>query len=263
MARPSTARAASFMDSDRVGWAWTVRARSSALPPYSMWVTAAEINSEALCETICTPRIRSVVLSAITLTIPSDSRISLLTPVQASAGGVTVDLDATMAFKIAESVLATLPDGLKATLVDGTTGTPTVGATFSLPANNIAVVFGDTKVTLNAATNITLHDGTQATIPAGIQVLLAHGAEFTLPGGSEVTLVKSRPLPVLFSDFFDAAYEPNTALVQRPYPVKDLDFTSGGAYSGAEGAWSSYRRPARTRRSTLATSRPWWESPTA
>ena len=36
---------------------------------------------------------------------------------------------------------------------------------------------------------------------------------------------------MLFADFFDAAYKPNTALVQRPYPVKDLDFTSSGAYA--------------------------------
>ncbi|AGL03145.1 hypothetical protein [Desulfoscipio gibsoniae] len=37
------------------------------------------------------------------------------------------------------------------------------------------------------------------------------------------------PRPVLFAEFFDA-YEP-TELVQRPYPVKELDFTSSGAYS--------------------------------
>lgn len=34
--RLSTARAASLKASERVGWAWTVRAISSALPPYSM-----------------------------------------------------------------------------------------------------------------------------------------------------------------------------------------------------------------------------------
>ena len=37
--------------------------------------------------------------------------------------------------------------------------------------------------------------------------------------------------PVLFADFFDAVYKPNAELVQQPYPVKDLDFTSAGAYS--------------------------------
>ena len=41
--------------------------------------------------------------------------------------------------------------------------------------------------------------------------------------------------PVLYEDFFENAYEPNINLVpdtaSSPHPVKDLDFTSGGAYS--------------------------------
>ncbi len=44
----STAMAASLRDSERVGWAVTVRAMSSALPQYSMCTTAAAISSDAL-----------------------------------------------------------------------------------------------------------------------------------------------------------------------------------------------------------------------
>lgn len=49
--------------------------------------------------------------------------------------------------------------------------------------------------------------------------------------GSLETLPDGKFKPVLYSDFFEAAYQPNTTLVQQPFPVRDLDFTSGGAYS--------------------------------
>lgn len=170
--------------------------------------------------------------SNVGLTIPGGSRIALLAKVHATSGGVPVELEAKIEVKTAGAVLGTLPDGLKATLVNGMTGTPSAGAVFTPATNSKAVVLGDTKITLTAAASpITLHDGTQATVPAGTQALLASGTQFTIPNGIQVTLLKSKPRPVLFADFFDAAYKPSTALVQQPYPVKDLDFTSSGAYS--------------------------------
>ncbi|MEQ1844080.1 MAG: insecticidal toxin protein [Nitrospira sp.] len=170
--------------------------------------------------------------SNVGLTIPGGSRIALLAKAQATSGGVAVELEAKMEIKTAGAVSSTLTDGLKATLVDAMTGTPSAGALFTPPANSKAVVVGDTKITLTAAAStITLHDGTQATVPAGTRVLLAGGTQLTIPNDIPVTLLKSKPRPVLFADFFDAAYKPNPALVQQPYPVKDLDFTSGGAYS--------------------------------
>ena len=166
------------------------------------------------------------------LTIPSGSRLALLAKVQATSGGAAIELEADIEVQTADAMTGTLPDGLKATLVDGMTGTPAAGSVFEPAANSKAVVVGDTKIILTAAASpIILHDGTQATLLAGTQVLLAGGTQFTISNGIQVTLLKSKLRPALFADFFDAAYKPNTALVQQPYPVKDLDFTSGGAYS--------------------------------
>lgn len=165
------------------------------------------------------------------LTIPNGSRIAFLAKVQATSGGVPIELAAYMEAKLANAVQATLPDGLKATLVDGMTGTPSAGARFTPRANSKAVVFGDTKIALNAATSLTLYDGTQVTIPAGTQVLLAGGTQLTVPNGIQVTLLKSKPLPALYADIFSPERYNPSALVQRPYPVKDLDFTFSGAYS--------------------------------
>ncbi len=171
------------------------------------------------------------VTSQVSLVIPSAARIALLAKVQTTSGGVSIELPANMVVETASAVLATMPNGLRATLVDGMTKTPSVGAVFPLRVESKAIVFGDTKVTLTAATAVTLHDGKPATLPAGTQVLLAGGVQLILPKNLQVTLLKSKFRPKLFADFFEHTYQPNTALVQQPYPVKDLDFTSGGAYS--------------------------------
>ena len=167
----------------------------------------------------------------VVLTIPVGSRIALLSKVRATSDAGPIELAAHMEFETAGAVPATLPDGLKATLVDDMAGIPSADAVFTILSDSNAVVFDNTKVTLNAATPLALYDGTQAMAAAGTQVLLVGGTQFTVPNGIQATLLKSKPRPVLFADFFDAVYNPNTTLVQRPYPVKDLDFTYSGAYS--------------------------------
>ena len=49
--------------------------------------------------------------------------------------------------------------------------------------------------------------------------------------GSFETLPDGKFKPELFADFFVATYNPDQKLVKTPFPVKDLDFTSSGAYS--------------------------------
>jgi hypothetical protein len=165
------------------------------------------------------------------LPIPAGSRVALLATVQATAGGSPMELAAHMAFDTSADAPSTLPEGLKATLVDGMTATPAAGELFEPAANSKALVSGDTRIVLTSASTIALGDGTLATLPAGTEVLLAGGSQFVIPNGLQVKLLKSMKRPVLFSEFFDAAYLPAAKLVQQPYPVKDLDFSSGGAYS--------------------------------
>jgi len=169
--------------------------------------------------------------TGVALTLPAGSRIALLGTVQATAGGGPVELAAHMAFATSADTLSTLPQGLKATLVDGMTATPAAGEMFEPAADSKALALGDTHVVLTAASAIALHDGTPATLPAGTEVLLAGGTQLAIPNGLQVKLLRSKMRPLLFSEFFDATYLPATTLVQQPHPVKDLDFSSGGAYS--------------------------------
>src|SRR5438046_2140725 len=73
IARFPTASAASFTASGKVGWAWTVRATSSALAPNSTASAASAMRSEARGPRMWKPTIRSVAASARIFTAPSVS----------------------------------------------------------------------------------------------------------------------------------------------------------------------------------------------
>jgi hypothetical protein len=166
------------------------------------------------------------------LRFPSGSQIALLADLQATLpGGALITLSANMQLNVARLAQATLPDGMSPTLLDGMTGTPSAGAVINLSQDMAAIVVRDTKITLATDTQITLHDGTQATIAGGTHVLLLSGTQFTVPNGTQVTLLHSQPRPMLYADIFSATRYNPSALVQRPYPVKELDFTLSGAYS--------------------------------
>jgi hypothetical protein len=168
------------------------------------------------------------------MTIPRGSKIVLLDRVHATttttSSGTQIELEANLGYKIANEVQSSMPEGMKATLVDGMTYTPPINTIFTLPTNSKAVLLGDTEITLSAGTIITLHDGTQASLTTETKVLLAENTEVTIHTGAQVKILKSKLLPVLFADVL-SRYKPSTSLVQRPHPVKDLDFSLGGAYS--------------------------------
>lgn len=179
------------------------------------------------------PGSMEVALDDVGVSLPPGSRIALLAGLQATSGGIPIELDADLELQFAgaAAVQATLPDGMRAALVDGMEDTPPAGAVFTLSNDRQAVAFAATRVVLTAAASVALYDGTQATLPGGSQVLLARGSRFTIPGGRAARLLKSRPRPVLYAPVFSPTrYHPST-LVELPYPVKDLDFSSGGAYA--------------------------------
>jgi hypothetical protein len=164
-------------------------------------------------------------------TLHGGSGITLLGEVQAiSSGNTAITLPANLRVRTVKSVAVTLPDETRLTLIEGMTDTPAEREPFTLRDQAQAVSYRDTKIILDAPTPIALYDGTEATIPSGHEVVLAQGSEVTLEAGTPARLLKSKPLPTLFREVFSALqYEPS-ALVQRPYPVQDLDFTTGGAY---------------------------------
>jgi len=167
-----------------------------------------------------------------TATVTAGSPVSLRTDLLATLpDGTQLSLTAGLGFELAAAVPATAPDGLMAILFDGMTGTPPDRAPFALAGDQGADLYRDTRVTLSGAAQITLHEGGLATIPAGTELLLLRGSQLTIPGGTQVTLLHSRRRPTLYEELFSAAAYDPSQLVARPYPAKDLDFSSNGAYA--------------------------------
>lgn len=137
------------------------------------------------------------------------------------------------------SVTVTLPDGVKIKLANGNEAI--------LPGSVIAhdsqrgarVVQEDGKTAdLDIGTVVSLSVVARMTLPEAIIITGEDGKLRRLtepnivevPVGTNVKLLGGKPRPRLFREIFTAQYAP-TDLVQQPYPVVDLDFTSSGAYS--------------------------------
>jgi hypothetical protein len=135
------------------------------------------------------------------------------------------------ALAITAATAATSRPGARATLVDGMPTLPAPGAQFPVPDTGAALALGSARVELTAAAAAKLPDATVVTLPPGTAVQLTAGAPMTIAPGTTVTLVKSLPTPALYGGALSPVMYAPTELVQRPYPVLDLDFSADGAYA--------------------------------
>jgi hypothetical protein len=173
----------------------------------------------------------------VVLTILAGARVALTEDVTATAGGAPLPLAKSMAFQIgptpatqarAHAAPRAVPR-LEATLLGGLANLPPPGASFTPPDGSQAIVRGSTLIKLEGPAPIVLTGGAAATLPAGTELALADGALISLPNGASATLLRGQRLPVLFGPVLPA-YMP-AAVVKQPYPVKELDFSYGGAYA--------------------------------
>lgn len=173
----------------------------------------------------------------VVLTVPAGARAALTADVTVTTSGGPLPLAEGTGFKIGPAP-ATLARAharppaaprLEATLLGEPGDLPPAGSSFTLPAGSTAVVRGNTPIKLEAPAPIILTGGTAATLPAGTEVALADGASVVVPDAASGTLLRVRRLPAFFAAVL-TPYKP-TSSVEQPHPVKDLDFTYGGAYS--------------------------------
>src|SRR5262249_49053383 len=131
-------------------------------------------------------------------------------------------------------------------LTNATTVKGSGGESVPLAAGEILYLSDGATATLDGAVIrfagsrvLKLLDNSQVTTTANKAVRIAGktvvrrsaGGSVTLGADTAATLVDGMPLPELYSEIFTPTrYNPSN-LVQRSYPVKDLDFTSSGAYS--------------------------------
>src|SRR6266568_89557 len=138
------------------------------------------------------------------------------------------------------SVTVMLPDGVKIKLVDGNEATlpGSVIAHDSQRGTRVVQVDGKsadldsgTVVPLSAVATVTLPEAIIITGEDGKLRRLTEPNIVEVPVGTNVRLLGGKLRPTLFREIFTAAQYAATDLVQQPYPVRDLDFTSSGAYS--------------------------------
>ena len=147
----------------------------------------------------------------------------------------------TEAITLPGSVTVTLPDNIKITLADGNEATLPGSVIAHDSQRGVRVVQGDGKTTtdLDIGTVISLSAVARVTLPEAIIITgedgklrrLTEPSIVEVPVGTNIKLLGGKPRPTLYRDIFSEDQYAPTALVQQPYPVRDLDFTSSGAYS--------------------------------
>ncbi len=88
-----------------------------------------------------------------------------------------------------------------------------------------------TEVTLSEPLAVTLPEAIVMTGADGKLRRLTESADVTVPAGTRIKLLGGRPRPTLYEEIFSADRYAPTALVQQPHPVRDLDFSTSGAYA--------------------------------
>src|SRR5271165_2714571 len=168
------------------------------------------------------------VLAGAPLTLlDSNTPLSVSIPATASfinTDGSTSTLSAavTISLSVPISIPNVITSGVQVILPPGTGVIPS-GSTASkaLTAATSVVLPDQTLVTLLKSTSAWLSDGTPITLPVNTQILLRTG----LP------LPQQTPVRLYEQIFTSTAYEPSSQYVRAPLPVKDLDFSTSGAYS--------------------------------
>ncbi len=118
-----------------------------------------------------------------------------------------------------------LPDGKLVKLPDGTVA--------KLPGAHLAATPNGLRFTrADGSPPAHIMEGEAVSLAEPVTVTLPSGDSVPLDSQSKLTLLDSQPRPVLFAELFSPrTYAPDSEVVSQPYPVKDVDFTSSGAYS--------------------------------
>lgn len=167
--------------------------------------------------------------------IPDSTRATLLANVTGNRpnGGPSVFLTAGTPLTLPADTMVTVKAGTVISNPDGSSMTLTAPVSFALPGF-LPVSVSSGIQNSNGAGAIVVPDATSVTIApaAGASaVVTTDGSQVQLPPGTPVAIRSGLPQPFFYRDDFAAQYGPDANTVQRPYPVKNLDFSSNGAYA--------------------------------
>ena len=145
----------------------------------------------------------------------------------------------TEAITLPGSVTVMLPDGVKIKLADGNEATLPGSVIAHGTQHGTRVLRDDGKtVDLDNSTTVSLSAVARVILPEAIFITgedgnlrrLTEPTSVDVPVGTNVQILGGKPLPTLFREIFKTQFA-LSEFVQQPYPVRDLDFSSSGAYS--------------------------------
>jgi Tc toxin complex TcA C-terminal TcB-binding domain len=166
--------------------------------------------------------------------IPGSTRATLLadTSGQRPNGGAIVALTAGTPLTLPDGTLVTVKAGTNVGHPDGSITPLGADTQFPLPGF-LPVSFSSGIQNISGAGAFIVLDSTPVaiTLPANLNaVLTSDGSPVQLPAGTQVAIRSGLPLPYFFKDDFQPRYSPANS-VQEPYPVKNIDFSTSGAYA--------------------------------
>lgn len=164
--------------------------------------------------------------------IQDSTRITLSADTSATrpSDGVILSLTAGTPLTLLDAGVVSVPKGTLVFKTDGSTINLSVDTPLTLPGQIPISSFHGIQIT---GTEIIVPDFTSVTLASDPTpaVLTDDGSQLTLPKGTTVFIRSGFPQPFFYEQIFDSTnYNPFT-FVQQPLPVKNLDFTSSGAYS--------------------------------
>jgi hypothetical protein len=183
-------------------------------------------------DTLYMPQPNSTTSPQPLVVIPGSTRATLTAAVSAvrPSDGLSLNL--------AVGTPVTLPDLTTVTVPKNTLVYHSDGSSLPLGADTAFPLPGQIPVTFSSGiqilgTDTIVPDFTPVTLPGGATgaVLTEDGSQLNLPNGTAVAIRSGLPQPFFYEGIFDQTHYNPTAWVQQPYPVKNLDFTSSGAYS--------------------------------
>jgi len=150
---------------------------------------------------------------------------------ESTAGLQAADTEYNTRVQLPNAAAAQDPDGRGVQLAKDETVHLLEGATATLANGNVVRFAGSKVLNQLDETPVTPAANTAVTLPRKTVVRRTNGRPVTLDNDAAAMLMDGVPRPVLYADIFSLTRYNPSALVQRPYPVKDLDFTFSGAYS--------------------------------
>jgi hypothetical protein len=148
------------------------------------------------------------------------------------SGGATVALSAGTPLTLPDGAAVNIPAGTVIANPDGTTSVVGAGgASFNLPGT--LPVSSSSGIQYAANAILPDYSAVTVTLPAGKYAVLTNdGSQIQLPANTQVSIRSGLPQPFFYEPIFDSThYNPDPDNVTQPYPAKNLDFTSSGAYS--------------------------------